>query len=43
MVARGDLGVELPPEGVPPLQNKIVAARLRAKHGSIRTHHSEVR
>ena len=30
MVARGDLGVELPPEGVPPLQNKIVAAARRA-------------
>ncbi|MFL6860449.1 MAG: pyruvate kinase, partial [Sphingomicrobium sp.] len=32
MVARGDLGVELPPEGVPPLQNQIVAAaRQRGK------------
>jgi pyruvate kinase len=25
MVARGDLGVELPAEAVPPLQNQIVA------------------
>jgi pyruvate kinase len=30
MVARGDLGVELPPEGVPPLQNRIVAAARKA-------------
>ncbi len=30
MVARGDLGVELPPEGVPPLQNKIVALARQA-------------
>ncbi|MGI8705811.1 MAG: pyruvate kinase [Sphingomicrobium sp.] len=29
MVARGDLGVELPPEDVPPLQNKIVASARR--------------
>ena len=32
MVARGDLGVELPPEGVPPMQNRIIAlARQRGK------------
>ncbi|MEQ7873902.1 pyruvate kinase [Sphingomonas sp. ASV193] len=30
MVARGDLGVELPPESVPPLQNRIVAAARQA-------------
>ena len=29
MVARGDLGVELPPEAVPPLQKKIVATARR--------------
>ncbi len=29
MVARGDLGVELPPEDVPPLQKKIVEAARR--------------
>ncbi|MGZ8281963.1 MAG: pyruvate kinase [Allosphingosinicella sp.] len=29
MVARGDLGVELPPEGVPPLQKRIVEAARR--------------
>ena len=29
MVARGDLGVELPPEGVPPAQNRIVAEARR--------------
>ncbi len=29
MVARGDLGVELPPEDVPPLQNRIVATARR--------------
>ena len=30
MVARGDLGVELPPESVPPLQNRIVAMARQA-------------
>ena len=30
MVARGDLGVELPPESLPPLQNRIVAAARQA-------------
>ncbi|MGI8932301.1 MAG: pyruvate kinase [Sphingomicrobium sp.] len=30
MVARGDLGVELPPEGLPPLQNRIVAMARQA-------------
>jgi pyruvate kinase len=30
MVARGDLGVELPPEGVPPVQNRIVATARQA-------------
>lgn len=29
MVARGDLGVELPPEAVPPVQKRIVAAARR--------------
>ena len=29
MVARGDLGVELPPEAVPPLQKMIVEAARR--------------
>ena len=29
MVARGDLGVELPPEEVPPLQKRIVEAARR--------------
>ncbi|SMF65900.1 pyruvate kinase [Allosphingosinicella indica] len=29
MVARGDLGVELPPEGVPPLQKQIVESARR--------------
>ena len=29
MVARGDLGVELPPEAVPPLQKRIVASARR--------------
>ncbi|MGD9810430.1 MAG: pyruvate kinase [Sphingobium sp.] len=29
MVARGDLGVELPPQAVPPLQKRIVAAARR--------------
>jgi pyruvate kinase len=30
MVARGDLGVELPPNAVPPLQNRIVATARQA-------------
>ncbi|MBW0145814.1 pyruvate kinase [Sphingomicrobium clamense] len=30
MVARGDLGVELPPEKVPPVQNKIIATARKA-------------
>ncbi|MEO7602999.1 MAG: pyruvate kinase [Sphingomicrobium sp.] len=30
MVARGDLGVELPPEAVPPLQHRIVASARQA-------------
>jgi pyruvate kinase len=29
MVARGDLGVELPPQDVPPLQKHIVASARR--------------
>ncbi|RST32010.1 pyruvate kinase [Sphingomonas ginkgonis] len=29
MVARGDLGVELPPEGVPPQQNRIIGSARR--------------
>src|SRR3546814_17191538 len=38
MVARGDLGVELPPESVPPLQKRIVeVARRMGRPGGVAT------
>ena len=38
MVARGDLGVEMPPEAVPPLQKRILAACRVARPAGDRRH-----
>ena len=38
MVARGDLGVEMPPEAVPPLQKRILAACRVARAAGDRRH-----